>query len=218
VATRVQTHAGNIAPVAGYQELGERTLLASAKRGQIGAFEELCGPHLKTILRTTYRITKNREDAEDARQDTVLRALVHINDFDGRSRFSTWLTRIAINSALMILRKKRRSPEIPNSQFLDFDIIESHPGVSPWAPNPETQYLRRERERVLRRAVRALRPSLRVVVEFQQLQERSIGEAAKTMGITANAVKARLFHARAALRKASALKAIATTRLNYERR
>lgn len=214
MATRVQTHAGNIAPVAGSQELGERTLPASARRGQKSAFGELCEPHMKKILRAAYRITKNREDAEDARQDSFPRAFLHIKDFDGRSRFSTWLTRIAINSALIILRKKRSSRDIPNSHFLDIEAIESRPGVSPWASNPETQYLRRERQRALRRAVRALRPSLRVVVEIQQLQERSIDEAAKTMGITVGAAKARLFHARAALRKASALKAIATTRLN----
>jgi RNA polymerase sigma-70 factor (ECF subfamily) len=169
---------------------------------------------MKKILQAAYRITKNREDAEDARQDSFLRAFLHIKDFDGRSRFSTWLTRIAINSALMILRKKRTSLEIPNGHLLDFNTIESYPGVSTWAPNPEAQYQRRERERLLRRAIRGLRPSLRVVVEIQQLQERSIEEAAKTMGITVGAAKARLFHARAALRKASALKAIATTRLN----
>jgi RNA polymerase sigma-70 factor (ECF subfamily) len=214
VATRVQTHAGNIAPVAGYQEAGEGTLLASARRGQKSAFGELCEPHMQRILQTAYRITKNREDAEDARQDAFLLAFVHINDFDGRSRFSTWLTRIAINSALMILRKKRSSPEILNGHFLDFDTSESHQEIPRWATNPETQCLRRERERVLRRAVRALRPSLRIAVECQQLQERSLAEAAKTMGITVNAVKARLFHARTALRKASALKTIATTRLN----
>ena len=214
MATRVQTHAGNIAPVAGYQELGERTLLASARRGQKSAFGELCEPHMQKILQTAYRITKNREDAEDARQDSFLRAFLHIKDFDGRSRFSTWLTRIAINSALMILRKKRSSPEILNGHFLDFDTSESHQEIPRWATNPETQCLRRERERVLRRAVRALRPSLRVAVECQQLQERSLAEAAKTMGITVNAVKARLFHARTALRKASAIQAIATTKLN----
>lgn len=123
MATRVQTHAGNIATVAGYQEVGERTLLASARRGQKSAFGELCEPHMQKILQTAYRITKNREDAEDAQQDAFLLAFVHINDFDGRSRFSTWLTRIAINSALMILRKKRSSPEILNGHFLDFDDL-----------------------------------------------------------------------------------------------
>ena len=92
--------------------LNENTVIAAAKRGQTAAFDELWQSHTKRILRTTYRITRNREDAEDALQDSFLRAFLHIKDFDGRSSFSTWLTRIAINSALMILRKKRSALEL----------------------------------------------------------------------------------------------------------
>jgi RNA polymerase sigma-70 factor (ECF subfamily) len=93
VVTRVQTHAGNIAPVAGYQELSEGRLLASAKRGQKNAFGELGQPHMKKILETARRITKNREDAVDAIQDSVVRAFLHIKDHS-RSSFQggggTW--------------------------------------------------------------------------------------------------------------------------------
>src|ERR1700738_161390 len=71
------------------------------------SFDELIAPHVGKILRTTYRITRNHGDAEDARQDCLLQALLHFQDFDGRAAFSTWLTRIAINSSLMILRKRK---------------------------------------------------------------------------------------------------------------
>jgi RNA polymerase sigma-70 factor (ECF subfamily) len=90
----------------------ESSLVAAAKFGQKEAFNVLCERLAPKILRSLYRITKNREDAEDALQDAFLRAFVHIVEFDGRSKFSTWLTRIAINSALMILRKKRTSLEV----------------------------------------------------------------------------------------------------------
>src|SRR5450755_2969075 len=104
------------APDTGDQENGllrssEFRLVAAAKNGHAAAFDALCHPHTKRLFRHTYRITRNREDAEDALQDSFLRASVHIHKFDGRSSFSTWLTRIAVNSALMILRKKRGSRE-----------------------------------------------------------------------------------------------------------
>src|SRR5580658_11162162 len=95
-----------------FEGLDERGLVAAAKYGQTVAFDVLCERLAPRILRSLYRITKNREDAEDALQDSFLSAFLHIAEFDGRSTFSTWLTRIAINSALMILRKKRNSQEI----------------------------------------------------------------------------------------------------------
>jgi RNA polymerase sigma factor (sigma-70 family) len=95
-----------------FHALEHTDLLASAMHGQTAAFE-LCQPHAKKIFVTVYRITKNREEAEDAVQDSLLRAFVHSKGFDNRSSFSTWLTRIATNSVLMILQKRRSSPEIP---------------------------------------------------------------------------------------------------------
>jgi len=91
----------------------EQALLAAAKQGQTEAFGTLCQPLAPKLIQTARRITRNREDAEDALQNAFLSAFIHIKNFDGRSSFSTWLTRIAINSALMTLRKKRSSREIP---------------------------------------------------------------------------------------------------------
>jgi RNA polymerase sigma factor (sigma-70 family) len=149
-------------------------LVAAAKRGQRAAFEQLCGNSAQRILRTTFRITRNREDAEDAVQDAFLKAFTHMKDFDGRSSFSTWLTRIAINSALMILRKKRLGREISvdalseqNESGIVWEISDSKPG-------PETQYLQEEREQLLWKAISGLRPSIRI---RKSLRPRAIGGA-----------------------------------------
>src|SRR5258707_14878244 len=102
------------------QEAEERNLVKAAKAGQSPAFATLCQRHFPQLLRATYRITRNREDSEDSVQDALLRAFVHLDDFDGRSSFATWLTRIAINSALMKLRKKQTSRKIAIAGPTDF--------------------------------------------------------------------------------------------------
>jgi DNA-directed RNA polymerase specialized sigma24 family protein len=82
-------------------------LVEAAQAGQEWAFVGLCARNSKRVFNTIYGVTKNREDAEDALQDSMMRAFLHLKQFDGRSSFATWFTRIGINSALMILRKKR---------------------------------------------------------------------------------------------------------------
>lgn len=180
----------------------EHRLVAAAKRGQTAAFDALCHPHSKVLFQRTYRITKNREDAEDAVQDSFLRAFVHMKKFDGRSSFSTWLTRIAINSALMILRKNRSSREIAMEVPGELGETGFEWQVADHSPNPEQKYAEREKENFLRSAIRDLRPAVREVVETQQLQELSMKETASRMGISVGAAKARLFHGRAKLRNA----------------
>lgn len=184
----------------------ERGLVLAAKQGQPDAFDELCQPLAKVLLQRTYRITRNRKDAEDALQDSFLRAFIHLKRFDSRSSFSTWLTRIAINSALMILRKKRSTREVATE-------VSGEPGGTgfEWhsadqAPNPEQKYAQREKEEILRAAIRDLRPTLREVMEIQQLQELSMKETASSMRISIAATKARLFHGRAKLRNALRLR------------
>src|SRR5713101_4132461 len=87
--------------------MNEDGLLAAAKNGETATLETLYRAHAEKLFRTVRRITRDREDAEDAVQDSFLRAFLHLKSFDGRSTFFTWLTRIGVNSALMILRKKR---------------------------------------------------------------------------------------------------------------
>ena len=87
-------------------------LLGSARKGESGAFEQLCEQATPRIYRTLCRITRNREDAEDALQEALMKAFVNLARFDGRSSFSTWLTRIALNAAFMKLRRSRLSREV----------------------------------------------------------------------------------------------------------
>lgn len=192
--------------VSEFHEPAEKSLLEAAKAGKSTAFDALCKRHGQQLLRTALRITRNREDSEDAVQDALMRAFVHLRDFDGRSNFATWLTRIAINSALMILRKKRSSHEIAMVGTDDSGADSPGHEVPDRAPNPEKRYAQSEKERILRKAVRRLRPTLRQVVEIQQLQERSMRETADAMCISVAATKARLFHAKVALRKSPILR------------
>lgn len=177
-------------------------LLSAARKGDRAAFGLLFERHAKKIFHSTLRITRNREDAEDALQDCFLSGLLHLNDFDGRSQLSTWLTRIAINAALMKLRRNRYSKEVP-MEFTDeegkerprFQIIDA-------AMNPEDRFVERERAEILYGALAGLRPRVRAAIEICQLQEHSVRETARKLGISTAAAKGRLFHARAALRKA----------------
>lgn len=181
--------------------MSEELLVAAAKRGRRAAFDQLCEYSSRKILRTTYRITRNQEDAEDALQDAFLKAFVHLKDFDGRSNFSTWLTRIAINSALMILRKRRNGREISVDEFAERSEAGPVWEISDPSPGPETHYAQEEREKLLWCAIEQLRPSLRKVIEFQLSRDCPMRKTAGTIGISVCAAKSRLFHAKSALRK-----------------
>lgn len=188
------------------QEVPEKRLVEAAKNGHSTAFGALCERYTQQLLRAAHRITRSREDAEDAVQDALLRAFVHLRDFDGRSSFATWLTRIAINSALMILRKKRHSLEVAMGGANSSDDDAWTYEIPDHAPDPERRYAKREEEGILRKAIQHLRPGLRGVVSIQQLQEASMRETANATGISVAAAKARLFHAKVALRRSPMLK------------
>jgi RNA polymerase sigma factor (sigma-70 family) len=181
--------------------LNDVDLVEAAKRGHSTAFATLSERYRKQLFRAAHRITRSCEDAEDAVQDTLLRAFVHVRDFDGRSSFGTWLTRIAINSALMILRKKRPSLEIVTDCNEDFGADGLRYVIADHRPNPEGDYAQSEEESMLKRAIQSLRPTLRVVVQIQELQERSLRETAEALGISMAAAKGRMFHAKKALRR-----------------
>jgi RNA polymerase sigma-70 factor (ECF subfamily) len=164
------------------------------------------------LLQTAFNITGNREDAEDAVQDSLMRAFVRINDFRGASSFATWLTRIVINSSLMIRRKSRTALYV----FLD-DASED--GEHRWkldvpcaAADPAQALVAREHRKALRKAIARLQPSLRSVIEAAHLKDLSMKETARVLNISIGAAKARLFQARAALRRSAALRVIAPSR------
>jgi RNA polymerase sigma factor (sigma-70 family) len=199
----------NVAKAAGnFEEWSEGRLIAAAKNGHSAAFGALCERHAEMILRVTFRITRNREDAEDAVQDSFMSAFVHITNFDERSRFATWLTRIAINSALGQLRKKRGIREIPMDETNPAAESRPHLEIPDRAPNPEENFRLHERREIIGAAVGRLRPRNRRVVEVHQLGEFSVKETAKILGISIAAAKARMFHARAALRRMPMLRRV----------
>ena len=179
----------------------EEQLIAAAKTGKRAPFGELCERHIKKVFRIIRPITRNREDAEDAVQDCLLNAFTHIKDFDERSRFTTWLTRIAINAALAKLRKNHRKREIPMSDPNPPGELERHNEIPDDAPDPEETYRVRERREILNTAILGLQPRSRRVVELHQLREHSLSETAQILGISTAAVKAQMFDARLALHR-----------------
>jgi RNA polymerase sigma-70 factor, ECF subfamily len=197
------------AAVSDLRAWSEEQLIAAAKSGLRAPFGELCERHMKQVSCVTRRIMPNREDVEDVVQDCFLNAFVHLKDFEGRSRFATWLTRIAINAALMKLRKKRGLQEVPmdepNSSFEPVAQREFRDG----APDPEESCSLRERKRIVVSAISGLRPRARNVVELIHLQEHSIRETAQILGISTGAVKARMFHAKIKLHRMPVLQSVA---------
>jgi RNA polymerase sigma factor (sigma-70 family) len=177
----------------------EAFVVEAARSGSHSAFEELWARHSNTAFKLVYRIVGNRDDAEDILQDAWMKAFVHLKDFDGRSKFSTWLTRIAINSALMVLRKKRSRPETSLDWNGDGETWQQWE-VPDNSLNIEDLYLKREAEFKLKEAIDRLRPPLRSVMEIQRLHYRSNKELADAAGISVAAVKSRLLRARAQLR------------------
>jgi RNA polymerase sigma factor (sigma-70 family) len=192
--------------------LSDESLVEAAKRGHSTAFAALSERYRQQLFRAAHRITRNCEDAEDAVQDTLLRAFVHMRDFNGRSKLGTWLTRIAINSALMILRKKRASREIATDSNDDFGTDGLRYEITDHGLNPERRYAQSEEESMLKKAIQSLRPTLRIVVQIQQLQECSMQETAEAIGMSLAAAKGRLFHAKNGLRRSIIPKLVHQTR------
>jgi RNA polymerase sigma factor (sigma-70 family) len=177
----------------------EEMLLSEAQSGQESAFVELCYRHSRRILFTLSRITKNKEDAEDAFQESILKAFVHFGDFNRTSSFGTWLTRISINSALMILRKRRVRPEALGDEPIDGSARSLQWEIADRRPNPEQYYIQSENHRRLQSAISQLPTVYRRVFEIRLRSEGSMKEIAEEAGITIGATKSRLLRARKAL-------------------
>jgi RNA polymerase sigma-70 factor, ECF subfamily len=180
----------------------DEVLVAAAKSGNQLAFSELWTRHSNAAFKMAYRIVENRDDAEDVIQDAWMKAYVHLKSFRGSSKFSTWLTRIAINSALMSLRRKRAHPET-SMEIMDGENWR-YCEIRDEAKDVEGFYEEQERAECLRRAIGRLQPTLRGVVEIRQLNDRSVKEIAELAGISVAATKSRLLRARVILRRALA--------------
>jgi RNA polymerase sigma factor (sigma-70 family) len=185
--------------VTGHDKQCDVLLVSAACSGDSHAFAELSEPHSKRVLLTLYRITKNWQDAEDALQDALMRAFLHLDSFQGRANFSTWFTRIAVNSALMLLRKRRGVIEIAIDKRVGVGTY-SEWELKDYRDNPEESFVRQQQVDLLQSGILQLPPKLRKVAELQHSRDLSNKEIARYLGLSLSATKSRLLRARTALR------------------
>jgi len=178
----------------------DEALVAATRRGDAQAFEELVLRHRQRVLAVAQRITKNREDAEDVAQESFHKAFLHLDAFQEKSQFSTWLTRIAMNEAFMLLRRRRGFVEAL-SDNPDEGMRSSAEAFVDLSPNPEESYLRRERTELLTEAIDRLGSTIRTTILLRDIEERSVEETAQILGTSVSAVKARVFQGRRKLRR-----------------
>ena len=178
----------------------EPALVAAAKAGDLTAFETLVGRYERKIFRLTQNITQNKEDAEDAMQEAFLKAFEHLGEFQGNSRFYTWLVRIAVNQALMKLRRRR-----PNHVSIDEEVDTGEDmiprEIEDWGPSPEDRYEQTELGEILTNVIGELDSSFRIVFQLRDIEELSTEETAEALSLSVPAVKSRLLRARLKLRQ-----------------
>lgn len=180
---------------------GDATLVTAAQEGNREAFGILAARHKQQIFFFALRITHNRQDAEDVVQQSLQKAFTHLNKFQGKSSFSTWLTSVAANEALMLLRKSRGTREVPIDDASGNEETISAPEIPDSGPTPEDSYSQREQKRILSAAMNQLTPRVRKAIELREIHELSTEETARVMGLTVQAVKGRVFHGRKKLRE-----------------
>jgi RNA polymerase sigma-70 factor, ECF subfamily len=193
-------------PAAGVlrKDTSEDDLITSAQCGDHNAFVELCRRHSAVAKMKIFSIVRNHEDTEDALQDTLLRAYSHLSTFRRSCKFSTWLTTIGMNSALMIMRKRRvRRESHASPGGLETTAMELQEFVDR-SPGPERIYLYQQEILLVRREVERLRPSLRSVVSHHYGSDCSLEETAEAQGISLAATKSRLMRGRGRLRSSLA--------------
>ena len=178
----------------------EGALVAAAKAGDTSAFEELVNRYERKIFRITQHITQNQADAEDAMQDAFVKAYEHLQDFEGDSRFYTWLVRIAVNESLMRLRK-RRPGQVSLDQPIEGEDNEMPREVEDWGPSPEARFAQTEMGAILDTVIAKLEPIYRAVFILRDVGEVSTEETARVLKISIPAVKSRLLRARLKLRE-----------------
>lgn len=179
----------------------ESVLVEKAKAGDQQAFTDLVSRYKRKIYRLAKNITRNDEDAEDVLQDAFLKAYEHLDTFEGNSRFYTWIVRIAVNEALMKLRKRRGDREVSLDEPVALGEEEVKREIAVWEDNPEQRYSREEMQQILNEAVDGLKEDFRTVFVLRDIEELSTEETAEALNISIPAVKSRLLRARLALRE-----------------
>jgi RNA polymerase sigma-70 factor (ECF subfamily) len=178
----------------------DEALVAATKSGDERAFEELVLRHRQRVLAVAQRITRNPEDAEDVAQESLHKVFLHLHSFQEKARFSTWLTRIVMNQAFMLLRRRRGVVEVLSENPEDGSKYNSEAFVDQ-APNPEESCWYRERTQLLTAAINQLGPKVRRTILLRDMEERSIQETAQILGTSIGAVEARVFQGRRKLRR-----------------
>lgn len=178
----------------------ELALVEQARGGSAAAFGELLRKYEGKIFRLAMHITQNREDAEDVLQETFLSAYEHLDRFRGDSKFYTWIVRIAVNEALMKLRKRKREQTVSIDEEIDTGEEAMVREIAAWDETPEQRYSREELSGILDRVVQSLPPAFRTVFVLRDIEELSTEETAAALDISVPAVKSRLLRARLQLR------------------
>ena len=175
-------------------------LVARVRRGDLAAYDTLVRKYERQIFRIAQHITQNREDAEDVMQDAFLKAYEKLDQFQGNSKFYTWLVRIAVNESLMRLRKRRTGKMYSIDEELKTDEGSVPRDFADWAPNPEQNYNQAELAEILRKTIQGLPHGFRVVFVLRDVDGLSTEETAEALGLSVPAVKSRLLRARLQLR------------------
>jgi RNA polymerase sigma-70 factor (ECF subfamily) len=178
----------------------ETAIVLQAREGDAKAFSELVRRYENKIFRLAMHITQNREDAEDVLQETFLKAYEHLDQFQGNSKFYTWIVRIAVNQALMKLRKRKTDKTVSIDETIDTGEDTVAREIAAWDENPEERYTREEMNEILNSAVEALAPPYRAVFVLRDVEEFSTEETAEALNLSIPAVKSRLLRARLQLR------------------
>lgn len=179
----------------------ELALVNQARQGDNNAFSELVRRYERKIYRLAKNITQNDEDAEDVLQDTFIKAFEHLDNFQGNSKFYTWLVRIGVNESLMKLRKRKTDRTVPLDEPVDTGEDPVVREIAVWGEDPENKYSQEELRRILDEAIQSLRPAFRTVFVLRDIEELSTEETAESLKLSIPAVKSRLLRARLQLRE-----------------
>jgi RNA polymerase sigma-70 factor, ECF subfamily len=179
----------------------EAALTVQARNGDAQAFTALVNRYQRKIFRLAKHITQNDEDAEDVLQETFLKAYSHLDEFQGQSKFYTWVVRIAVNESLMKLRKRKSDRTLSLDETIDTGEETVVREIAVWDGNPEQQYSQEELRAILEKAVDSLRPTFRTVFLLRDVEELSTEETAAVLDLSIPAVKSRLLRARLQLRE-----------------
>lgn len=179
----------------------ESVLVAQAREGDTTAFGELVRRYENKIFRLAQHITQNREDAEDVLQETFLKAYEHLDQFQGNSKFYTWIVRIAVNQALMKLRRRKTDKSVSIDENIDTGEDTIVREIAAWGEDPEQRFSREELGEILDSAIQSLEPPYRSVFVLRDIEDLSTEETAEALDLSIPAVKSRLLRARLQLRE-----------------